>query len=60
MRPQTRGEGGGGVMIAGKEMRKVVMGDAASLWETIHAFVDVDVSFAIGGCGVKAVVLDDR
>ena len=47
-------------MVGIQEVGKMVVCNAASLWETVHAFVDVDVSFAIGGCVMKAVVLDDR
>ena len=38
---------------------EVVVGNATSLWETIHALVDSDIGFAIGSYGSEVVMFDD-
>ena len=38
---------------------KVGVGNATSLWETVHPLVDADVGFAIGSGGSKVIMLDN-
>ena len=45
--------------MVGKEGDKVIMGDTAGLWETVHSFINVNVGFSVGSCGIEVIVVND-
>ena len=59
MCPQPWSENGAGILMVGEEGDKVVMGDTAGLWETVHSFVNANVGLSVGSRGIEVIVVND-
>ena len=59
MGPEPWSKDGSRVLVTSEKRGEVVMGNAPSLWETVHSFVDANVGFAIGSSGCEVVMGDD-
>ena len=56
MGPEPWSKDGSRVLVTSEKRGEVVMGNAPSLWETVHSFVDTNVGFAIGSSGCEVVM----
>ena len=59
MGPEPGSKDGSRVLVSSEKSYEVIVGNASSLWETVHSFVDANVGFAIGSSGGEVVMGDD-